>query len=570
MMTENLQTPFERGNGNQTATYPETIDYYEQLDKKFDEIKLFTHGSTDIGKPIHLCVISGDKDFDPTSLRSKGKCILMINNGIHPGEPEGIDASMAFARDLLTKEELKPLLEHVVILIIPIYNVGGALNRNSNSRANQNGPESYGFRGNAKNLDLNRDFIKCDSRNARTFTEIFRQWQPHVFLDNHTSNGADYAYVMTLIATQKDKLSPALGSYLDGQMLPALYDRMDQAGYPMIPYVDPIETIPDSGIVGFLETPRYTTGYTALFNTIGFISETHMLKPFKPRVLSTYALMVALLKVTDKDREAILEARKSADREVISRETFPITWKLDDQSFEEINFKGYQAKYKTSVISGEQRLYYDRNEPWERKIKFFNTYIPGITVKKPYAYIVPQGWTEVIDRLSWNGVRMKKLTQDVKLRVEATYFEHYETGSKPYEAHYPHRNIKTRQETQEWPYYKGDRVILTDQTANRYILETLEPEAHDSYFVWNFFDAVLQQKEWYSSYVFEDLAAEMLENDPALLTAFEARKKEDEAFAKDPRQQLYFLYKRSPYYEQKTHNRYPVTKIMDPVDLPME
>ena len=101
-----------------------------------------------------------------------------------------------------------------MIVIIPVYNVGGALNRGSYSRANQNGPEAYGFRGNARNLDLNRDFIKCDSRNARSFNRLFNQWKPDVFVDTHTSNGADYQYVMTLISTQKDRLGGALGEFL--------------------------------------------------------------------------------------------------------------------------------------------------------------------------------------------------------------------------------------------------------------------------------------------------------------------------------------------------------------------
>jgi len=122
-------------------------------------------------------------------------------------------------RDYLAKPDLfKPLLDKVVIVAIPVYNVDGCLNRGSYSRANQDGPESYGFRGNARNYDLNRDFVKCDSRNARTFNQIFRTWNPDIFVDNHTSNGADYQYVMTLIATQHNKLEAPLGEFLQNTM----------------------------------------------------------------------------------------------------------------------------------------------------------------------------------------------------------------------------------------------------------------------------------------------------------------------------------------------------------------
>ncbi|MDV7396528.1 M14 family zinc carboxypeptidase, partial [Arthrospira platensis SPKY1] len=126
--------------------------------------------------------MSLDGDFDPASIRQKGKCIMLVNNGIHPGEPDGIDATMMLFRDLLQDPGKRKLLEHTVIVTIPVYNVGGALNRNSTTRANQNGPEAYGFRGNARNLDLNRDFIKCDSKNAQTFSQIFHYWKPDVFI----------------------------------------------------------------------------------------------------------------------------------------------------------------------------------------------------------------------------------------------------------------------------------------------------------------------------------------------------------------------------------------------------
>ncbi|WP_448636667.1 M14 family zinc carboxypeptidase [Pedobacter panaciterrae] len=224
------------------------MKHYEQLDKTYEQAKLFTYGNTDFGKPLHLLVLSKDKIFDPIAIRKSNKRILLINNGIHPGEPEGIDASMMLARDLL-KGDLLP--KDVVICIIPVYNIDGSFNRTGTSRANQNGPVAYGFRGNSKNYDLNRDFIKTDSKNSHSFQEIFNIWQPEIFVDTHTSNGADYQYVMTLIPTHKDKLNPILSGYMTKTMLPSLYEGMKKAGYEMIPYVNSVEETPDAGITGF-------------------------------------------------------------------------------------------------------------------------------------------------------------------------------------------------------------------------------------------------------------------------------------------------------------------------------
>ena len=209
------------------------------------------------------------------------------------------------------KPELQKYLENLVIIVIPIYNIGGALNRNSTTRANQNGPESYGFRGNAQNLDLNRDFIKCDSKNARTFNQIFTEWQPDVFIDNHTSNGADYQYTLTLIPTQHNKLDPNLAAYLYDEMLPRLYKDMAKTDYEMTPYVYARNT-PDEGIAEFLDLPRYSSGYAALFNTISFMPETHMLKPFKGRVESVRLFMDCMIKTMHDDHEKIKIARQKA------------------------------------------------------------------------------------------------------------------------------------------------------------------------------------------------------------------------------------------------------------------
>ena len=210
-------------------------------------------GKSDVGKPIHLVVIAKDGDFTREKARKNRKSILLINNGIHAGEACGIDASVELARKLSNpKHELHQMLDSVVVLIIPVYNVGGMLNRGSFSRANQNGPEEHGFRGNAKNLDLNRDFIKLDSRNAKTFTKLFRAWDPDIFIDTHTTNGSDHQYTLTLINSQKDKLNPVLSQFAQQNMVPAFYKAMEQKGMDMIPYVYNYKSSPDQGIKAFL------------------------------------------------------------------------------------------------------------------------------------------------------------------------------------------------------------------------------------------------------------------------------------------------------------------------------
>ncbi len=554
-----LKTGYEIDR-NTTATYQETIAFYKELAAQLASIQIKPFGMTDSGFPLHEIVLSQDGDFDPKSLKESGKLILFLNNAIHPGEPCGVDASMMLARDLFLEENLSALLENTVVVIVPFYNIGGGLNRGGYSRANQDGPEQYGFRGNARNLDLNRDFIKCDSENAVSFNMLFNKWQPDIFIDNHTSNGADYQYSMTLIATQKDKLQKDISNYMVEQMLPDLYKKMEQKNWEMTPYVYAQET-PDDGIMGFLDLPRYSSGYAALHNAISFMPETHMLKPYENRVESTYAFMLSMLEHIAVHAETILDVRKRGIENIKAQTEMPIQWELDKTQVDSLLFKGYEAKYKKSLVTGLDRLYYDQSAPWEKEINFLDTYKVSKKVVKPKAYVFPIAYKGVAERLEMNGVQVDRLDSEMVSEFEMYYIDDFETVKNAYEGHYLHYNVSLKTVNKSWKYKQGDYIVYTGQAADRYIVECLEPQAADSYFAWNFFDGILNQKEYFSSYVFEEIAAELLEKDPALKKEFEQKKKEDQAFAENGRAQLSFLYQRSPHYEQ-THRLYPVARIV--------
>ncbi|WP_435262325.1 M14 family zinc carboxypeptidase [Tenacibaculum sp. nBUS_03] len=135
---KDFTTLFEKSNGTETPEYNEVISFYKNLANSYNEISLFEVGKTDSGKPLHLVVFNNDGDIDLKSLKNSTKNRILINNGIHPGESDGIDASMMLLRDIVQNDSLKKTYLNSLICVIPIYNIGGALNRNSHSRANQN------------------------------------------------------------------------------------------------------------------------------------------------------------------------------------------------------------------------------------------------------------------------------------------------------------------------------------------------------------------------------------------------------------------------------------------------
>lgn len=556
---QKMKTVFEQTNGEQTATYSQIIDFYTQLDKQYGTIVMKEAGATDVVQPLHVVYYNNKSNFNTQQVREQGGIVLLINNGIHPGEPDGIDASMMLLRDVASGKVTIP--DNVLLAVVPVFNIGGMLNRGSYSRANQNGPQAYGFRGNAQNYDLNRDFIKMDAKETRTLVKLFHELDPEVFVDNHVSNGADYQHIMTLLTTQHNKLGGKMGSYMNDVFEPMLYKDMKTRGYDLVPYVNywGDEGV-DKGWEGFYDYPRFTSGFASLFQTMAFVPETHMLKPYKQRVESTYALMESFIKLSSENAATIKQARASDRQKLLKVKELPLDWKLDKSQPTTITFKGFADGRKPSEVSGTPRLYYDRSKPYTKEVPFYNTYTSQNNITIPKQYIISQGWGKIIERLQANGVAMTQLDADKEQQVTVYYIEDLETAKKPYEGHYIHSHVKLRKETKTIQFRKGDYVIETEQPARRYIIETLEPEAPDAFFTWGFFDAVLQQKEHFSAYVFEDEAAALLKKDAKLKQLLEDKKQADTVFAKDGAAQLEFIYMHSPYYEP-THNRYPVFRV---------
>ncbi|MEN8115585.1 MAG: M14 family zinc carboxypeptidase [Bacteroidota bacterium] len=547
---------------NYTPTYYEVVEMYKLLDNHYENATLVENGLTDSGKPLHTFIINNKKEFNPEKIKAQGKSVLLINNGIHPGEPAGIDASLQFADDILrNKDRMAKLLENTVIVIIPAYSIGGLLHRSAYNRTGQTTPYETGFRGNAANLDLNRDFIKCDSENAKNFNKIFQKWNPDVFLDTHTTNGSEHQYSITLIAPPPDMFPPSQKKFLREKMIPDLYSRMKKGKYELIPYVSWMFRDPKRGIKMTQEGPRYSSGYASLFNTYGMMTENHVYKPYPDRVESCYQFIEVLAKFTSENSAEIIESRKKGNAESKEAKTHPIAFELDTTRLREIEFKGYEVNpTHISPLTGLKRFGYDKTKPYTRQIKYYDVYNPAEEIKVPEFYILPQAWKQVVDRLILNGVEFTTLPNDTTLEVEVYYIDEYSNSPRPYNGHYFHQEVNTQSEVQQVKYYAGDLVIPVRQKRIKYLLETLEPKARDSFFKWNFFDNILDTREYFSSYGFEENAIKYLNEHPEFRKKFEEKRKTDPEFAKNHRAQLAYIYNNTEWSEE-TFKRYPVGKI---------
>jgi hypothetical protein len=547
--------------GDTTATWEQAIARYQELGRMHTGARLVGFGYDDDGSPLHLFVIADGSGFTPDSIRAAGKNILWITNDIHPGEPDGVDASLLLAQALLESDQLMGLTAHTAVCIVPMYNVSGARRRSAHSRANQNGPSEYGFRGNARNLDLNRDFIKADAENTRWMQRALAFWDPDVYFETHVSDGADHQYVMELLTTQKDKLDGGLSAFMTSTMVPRLQEWMSSKSILMCPYFETEGETPEEGLVGFYDSPRYSTGYNALFDRIGILAESHMLKPYADRVNATFQLMLGTLAAMNEHPEELWKARSTAKRNTASMNELGLNWVLDTAHVERLPWKGWAADHKPSEVSGLPRLYFDHSRPTETTVPWKEKYHPSLIKRKPVGYIIPRAWQQLGLSLEDQGVKLEWLRKGQRFSVEADSIAAFKTGQQPYEGHYLHKEIQCVAERSGYVAEEGDMFIPTGQITDRLIMETLEPEGEDSYFAWGFFDSAVQQKEWFSDYVFEDIAAGLLQKNPALKAALEARRTADPAFTKDAWAQLYFVYQRSHYFEP-SFRKYPVLRVI--------
>jgi len=553
-------------NQQRTLSYDSVIIEYQKLDKMYKQAKLIEYGYTDVGKPLHLFVISSDGEFDPVKIKKKNRRIMLINNGIHSGEPEGVDASLWLAADLLSnKDDKMKLLDSTVLCIIPIYNIGGALMRSSYNRANQIFPLEHGFRGNARNLDLNRDFVKADSYNARSFAQIFHAWNPDVFVDTHTTDGSEHQYVITLIHSNPRFLSEPLGNFMGDVLMPEFHNKMTKIGFEMAPYVQTKDWVvddPSTGIFGFYDSPKYSTGYATLFNTISFLTETHSYKTYDLRVKATYAFLEQLLGLVKKYHFPIGQYRAAANKKVSNQSVFEINFETDTTQVDSIWFKGYEALWKNSSLTGAQTFGYDLEKPYNKKIPFYNTLVTTAQIEAPDYYIVPFAWHEVIERLRLNNVKFEVIQRDTACMAEVYFIDKFEFSNYQTGGHRPINNIELRTEKRWMKIYKGDIKIPVNQDANKYIVQMLEPKGADSFFQWNFFDEILERREYFSPYGFEPRAVEYLKNHPELKEKFDQKRKIDPEFANNHYIQLKFIYDNSPFAEP-SFMRYPVLRIMN-------
>ena len=560
-------TPAERTGLSATPDYDETVSWLTELVKAAPELELVSIGRSLQGRDIWMVIASVEQAFSPAAMQASAKPLMLAHAGIHSGEIDGKDAGMMLLRDMTVANKRRELLEKANFLFIPILNVDGHERRSAFNRINQRGPVEMGWRTNARNQNLNRDFTKLDTEGVRAVVNVFRQWQPDLYLDLHVTDGADYQYDITFGGNGRKGWSPAIGNWIEDVYRPAINNALSENGHVgggLIFAANGMDM--KDGVLTWSGNPRFSNGYGDAIHLPTILVENHSLKPYKRRVLGTYVLLAESLALLAREKGSL---QKATDTDEQRRpRSMPLGFERDEnQLTDKVSFKGIGSQRYQGEVSGAEVVRWT-GEPVSETIPEVLIAKPTVLVELPSAYIIPPAWSDVAERVALHGIEMEKIEEPLTTRAEvyrlpdATIAEPSAWTPNPFEGHIRIDPGEPVKEVVETTFPAGSFLISTDQPLGELLVLMLEPQAPDSFLQWGFFLEIFTRTEYAEAYVLEPLAQKMLENDADLKAQFEQKLSSDPAFAKSQYQRLMWFYEKTPFYDEQ-YLLYPVARIIN-------
>ena len=566
-------TRAERTLWKQTSDYDEMMRMCRSFEAGSRWVKLEIIGRSGQGRDIPMLILSKDRAFTPDAARALGKPVVLIQNGIHAGEIEGKDASGMLLRDIAVLHKYDALLDSVSVLVLPVFSVDAAERRSHWNRINQNGPDEMGWRHTPVGLNLNRDYTKLDAPEMRALIgTVYTRWWPELLVDNHTTDGADYRYDITYATNHGAGVPPSLDRWYADAIEKGMVERLQERGHLVSPYLDyKTGNDPRGGIEYNNSLPRFSTGYPPLQSRAALLVETHMLKPYGARVKATYDLMLSVLGEIHDHPRALMDAVRDAEAAAVARaqskdpakRTLVLATALSDKGVP-VPFKGVQTTWTFSDITGNQVPHYS-NVPWDTTVMMYRESIPQLSVRLPEGgYVVPQEFTDVLDRIALHGIRTRRLARAWSDTVEMTRVTGHTVAAEPYEGRANVKVTAVSMERQLRSFRAGDVWVPLDQRGSALAATLLEAQSPDGFMAWGFFLTVFQKKEYGADYIVEPMARAMMEHDPKLAADFRAKLQSDTAFAKDSNARSDWFFRRSPWrdLEQDLH---PIARALHPV-----
>jgi len=498
---DELLTVAERSGYTETSRNADVIAFARELAARSDEIRLDWLGRSISGNPIPLLILGKPVPSKPSDLIGDKRLCVYIQANIHAGEVEGKEATLMLARDILLGD-LSPLLDDLVILIVPNLNTEGNDQISPDNRRYQGGPEKgVGLRYTYQNFDLNRDWMKLESPEARSVVKLLNEWDPAVLVDCHTTNGSFHREPITYAPAYNPSGDPEVLAYNTDVLVRAADDRLKEVfGYESIPYGNFTDrNDPTKGWTTFSHHPRYTTNYVGLRNRLAILIETYAYAEFSTRVLSNYGYLEAILYHCAGDKETIAGLIADADAKSYERlqglsverdrivneakvEVLPEPLDILSYGFESYtDDRGHQRLRPTEV----EKTY---------TVPHYGKFVGTSWLPMAYAYFLPLGMEDAVAKLRQHGIVVERLTRDTNLKVSRFKIEGIESAEYIYQGH-RFTTVKGSWEENEESLPAGTWVVRTAQPLGTLAAYLLEPESDDGLITWNLFDRYLT-RQW--------------------------------------------------------------------------
>lgn len=548
------RTPAEASDFDTTPSYAETRTWLERLAAASPLIDLATFGRTAEAREMLLVIASREAAAARGPRRPGGRPRLLVQCGIHPGEIDGKDAGLMLLRDIAFGDR-GGLLDKADWLFVPILNVDGHERPSPFNRPNQRGPSNQGWRASAQNLNLNRDYMKVDSPEMTALLALISDIDPDLYVDLHVTDGLDYQYDITFgFQDAPYSYSPAINHWLAESYRPAVNAAMAAAGHipgPLILALD--DRNPDLGLMLPAFPPRFSHGYGDARHLPTVLVENHSLKPVRQRVLGTYKLIEASLALLG-DQADRLRAAVATDR--AARGAVTTQWQAAAEPKRKILFHPIAREFYRSIASGAREVRWLGTPEPAIEVDLFGS-APLTSAQRPDAYWVPAAEGDAIERLRRHGVALEVLDDWRSVDLDFLRFDAVDMAPTLRERRLSLDGVGGRIERRRAAFAPGSVRVPVDQPLGTLAVLLLEPSSADSLFAMGFFAGMVERTDYMEAYVVAPMADRMLERDPELRLAFEAKLAGDAKFAADPMARLAWFYERTPYADD-AYLLYPV------------
>ncbi len=490
-------TVAESSGFESTSKEKDVNDFIQSITKHSSIIRVETIAVSTEGRQIPLLVIADPMPKSTQNLANDKRMVLYIQANIHAGEVEGKEASLMFARDLVSGIK-KEVLRNLIILICPNFNPDGNEAISVNNRTHQNGPKNgVGLRSNGQMLDINRDAIKLETPEMNGLLKnVFLKWDPQVTVDCHTTNGSYHEEPVTFSWMMNAAGDRSLTKYMEKQMMPLVATTLrDQYKVENCFYGEFLDMKnPEKGWEEYASEPRYLTNYIGVRNRLSILNENYVYADYKSRVLGCYALLQSITDYCASHTSEIKQLISESDRKTIARgnnplptDSFPIEY-IGKPIQEKVTIKTFEVDEVTDANGNKSYKKTDRKKTVQ--VPYIATYEATKSVRFPFAYLVTLSDPMIISLLQKHGIKVGKLTKEETLEVESFQMTDLKPENRLNQGHYLHTVTGSWQHAVT-KFKAGTYVIRTAQPLANLAAYLLEPQTNDGLLTWNFMDRYL-------------------------------------------------------------------------------